>query len=31
MSEETTPTKGEVLAAIDRERDAWETLLVGGR
>ena len=28
MSEETTPTKGEVLAAIDRERDAWETLLV---
>ena len=28
MSEETMPTKGEVLAAIDRERDAWETLLV---
>ena len=28
MSEETEPTKGEVLAAIDRERDAWETLLV---
>ena len=28
MSEETGPTKGEVLAAIDRERDAWETLLV---
>jgi hypothetical protein len=28
MSEETVPTIGEVLAAIDRERDAWETLLV---
>jgi hypothetical protein len=28
MSEETESTKGVVLAAIDRERDAWETLLV---
>jgi hypothetical protein len=28
MSDETGPSKGEVLAAIDRERDAWETLLV---
>src|SRR5215211_5058011 len=28
MSEETVPTIGEVLAAIDRERDEWETLLV---
>jgi hypothetical protein len=27
MSEETAPSKGQVLAAIDRERDAWETLL----
>jgi hypothetical protein len=28
MIEETAPTVGEVLAAIDREREAWETLLV---
>ena len=28
MSDEKMPTKGEVLAAIDRERDMWETLLV---
>src|SRR5215216_5178948 len=28
MSQETESTKGVVLAAIDRERDAWETLLV---
>jgi hypothetical protein len=27
MTEETAPSKGQVLAAIDRERDAWETLL----
>jgi hypothetical protein len=27
MTAETTPSKGQVLAAIDRERDAWETLL----
>src|SRR5919107_31720 len=28
MTDATKPTKGEVLAAIDRERDQWETLLV---
>jgi len=28
MTETTMPSKGEVLAAIDRERDHWETLLV---
>jgi hypothetical protein len=28
MSEVKAPSKGQVLAAIDRERDAWETLLV---
>ena len=27
METSTTPTKGEVLAAIDRERESWETLL----
>ncbi|MFN8590438.1 MAG: ClbS/DfsB family four-helix bundle protein [Thermomicrobiales bacterium] len=27
MSEPSTPTQGEVLAAIARERDDWETLL----
>ena len=28
MTESTMPTKGEVIAAINREREAWETLLV---
>ena len=28
MTETTTPSKGEILAAIDRDREAWETLLV---
>ena len=27
MDTTTTPTKGEVLAAIDRERESWENLL----
>lgn len=27
MSVDTAPTKGEVLAAIDRDREAWESLL----
>ena len=28
MTESTMPTKGEMIAAINREREAWETLLV---
>src|SRR3712207_9051846 len=28
MTAETAPSKGQVLQAIERERDAWETLLV---
>jgi hypothetical protein len=28
VSENSAPTKGQILAAIEREREAWETLLV---
>jgi len=28
MTENTAPSKGEILAAIDRDREAWETVLV---